>query len=238
MSKAEEAAVAAANTLLEEGVEAEETPSEPTEEPAAVEPQETELPEEVPDEIKDIWEMPDFEEQAEAEIAAETPEEEEYEYTEESEELASERKKRIAAEKKTAWLEAQRVRESAGKWKAEALKYTPYCEPFIEDIASRATSRRALLREAKRVNDVVEAWADTKYGKPSAEQEAALRAELEAKIRKEYQDNGWGTITAGPGEVPAEAREKMNRVQTLLNNRAPLEQVILARKDAGDFDNL
>lgn len=239
---AEQAAVAAANTILDaESVEAQEAPaSEPTEPAAETSPeapQEAEeevLPEEVPDEIKDIWETPDFEEEAEAEVRAEAPEEEE---VYEDEETATLRKELKAAQKKIAWQEEQKLKESAPRWKKEALKYTPYCEPFIEEIAAKATSRRGLLREAKRVNDVVEAWANERFTKPSEEQLEAIREELRAEVKAEA-TAAWGEPTVTPAGVPAEASEARQKLEELRNAGAPLEKLILARKDAGDFDNL
>ena len=204
----EETAASAAEQLAQALVSADEAPEEASgsEEVAAeaqAQPEATsefELEPEIPDDVREFLEEPNFEEEAETEVEASQPEEyNEEEYTDPA--LAEERKKRIAAEKKAAWLEQQRVQANLGKWREEAVKYFPLSQPVLDDIT--ATSRRGFLREAQRAHEktlpVFKQVAEMFEAKLKTAQTQADEAE------RDIEKAQWGPATSGPGGVPPEA---------------------------------
>jgi hypothetical protein len=149
---------------------------------------------EVPQDILDELDEPDFTAEAEAEVNND----EDLNYEDGDTE---ERKKRIAAEKRTAWLEGRLADQSRAKWKAEATKYFPLSEHALNDI--KADSRRAFLREARAAHDSVVPYIKPlieklKAAEEQAKAEGALEGRQEARV-------AWGNPTTGPGSVPVQA---------------------------------
>lgn len=188
---------------------------EPTgEAPEQPDPEDSALPvlePELTDEQRELLEEPDFEAEAQAEIQAEQPEEEEDEYEayDESPQLQAERAARIAAEKRAAWLEGQRVKESSKSWREEAKKVAALSEPFLDEI--KATSRKGYIREAKRIHDKLAPFVKEHYHDPLVAARAQMSGEVTAEAREEAA-RAWGKPTSGPSVVPAEAAEQAARV--------------------------
>lgn len=218
MGKDHEAALAAVNEMIEtEGVEAPATEQEPasgTEAPAAEgeetptqeAEQEFTLDPEVPEEIRALVEEPDFEAEAEEEIEAEEEDWVEGEEQYVDPQLQEERKKRIALEKKLAYVEQQRVKDARKTWEQEAAKFYPLANVKKID----ATSRRAFLRAAKQAHDdnklFVLAAIEDKKKELEAEREqirAEVRAELEA---------AWGRPISGSSQVQAAAPDQQRKI--------------------------
>ena len=156
----------------------------------------------IPDDLQALLDEPDFEEEAELEVAAEA---EEWDPDATDPETA---KRLRALEKRNAWLEEQRVRTESKRWIAENLKAYPLLARYAPDevAAISATSRRDFARQAAALNErlskiVAPALKDIEEAKKQ------LRGEVVQEVRGEYKE-GWGTITAGPSAVPNEAAEK------------------------------
>jgi hypothetical protein len=179
----------------EQPVEAAIEPSSEVASVAQEEVQETELPNydrEIPEDILELISAPDFD----AEALAEVPDdEEEIGYDEQD---TDERRQRIAAEKKVAWLEGRLQEQSRSKWEAEATKYFPLSQHVLKDI--NANSRRAFLKEAKKAHESI-----LPYVQPLIEQLGSTTDQARAQAKQEGRDQAqaaWGTPTTGPGVVP------------------------------------
>ena len=155
----------------------------------------------ISDELQQLLDEPDFDEDARAEVQAQI-DDGELDYTTDPE--AATRLRKLEAE--NAWLKQQRVISDKKKWVAENLKAYPlvarYAPEFITEI--EATSRRAFARQAKQVYERLSKVA-TPLLRDLEETKKGLRTEIVKEVRDDYRDNGWGTITAGPGQVPVEA---------------------------------
>lgn len=193
---------------------AEETPIDSPESGAEAEAPQAPAPDpedsvvEIPPDIKELLEEPDFEAETEAELAAEQAVEEEDEnYEFEDDAVAKERKARIAAEKKAQWLEAQRLKDKRPDWKKEALKYFPHSKPFIDKIVNEATSRRAVLRQANAYHEQIAAHVGS-IAPAVPQDETALRAAIRAEM-----EAAWGKPLTGPNatQVPTEALDQAQR---------------------------
>lgn len=178
---------------------------------------------EVPEDYQELSGMPDFDAEAEAEVQHEEheqQEEDDYQYQDES--VVAERKKRIAAEKRAAWLEQRNVEQNIGKWKAEAIKYYPLAQPFIDAGLVKADSRRAFAREAKRVHETMKPYISEKFLKPLEEALKAREVETKDESTQQQRDD-WGPARTGPNQVPAaatrtsEAYEGRQRAKTLVD---------------------
>jgi hypothetical protein len=231
---ADPTATAAARGVLEdmgmpaEGNEAEETPSNAAEpaqdsesdptfepgagtEPAQPDPEDTV---EIPDEIRELLEEPDFDVEAEAEVAASNVQEDDEEQYGEYEDanLASERKARIKAEKRAEWLEQRRVEENRGKWEQEALKYFPHAKPFIGKID--ATSRRGFLKQANAYHETIAKHvSEVAPGTLAADREK-LKEELKAEL-----EASWGKPLVGPGKAENDNASAQDAWETARGNR-------------------
>lgn len=208
MSNARDAAFGAAHDLLGDAVEAPDSEQEQAsgtdDTAAAEEPQETEqtdefnLDPEVPDDIRALVDEPDFEAEAEEEIAASVEEEWDEDGQDEyvDPRLAEERKKRVAAEKKAAHYEQLRVKAERTKWEDEAAKFYPLADVKKID----ATSRRAFLRAAKSRHEETKPFV--LRGIESHKQD--LQAEFDAKYAeaKAELERAWGRPLAGSSQVP------------------------------------
>jgi hypothetical protein len=160
--------------------------------------------EEIPDDIKEWLETPDFEAEAEEEVEsylvqAAREEDEEFNIEEEWDPEKKELLKKLrAAEKKAQFFEEKRVESERGKWSEEAAKYFPYAAVD----AIKATSRRAFLREAKAQHEArkteVEQVEEKVRPKLEAELRDRIRKEVEAEFRaagKESAAQAWGSPT-------------------------------------------
>lgn len=218
-TKAEEAALAAARkSLLEDGVEAEDTPSgEETDESTVTshdaeetvdddDPFAVEIPEDLLAELEEPEER-DFLGEAESEV--------EQEYDEYSQLSDNERellKRARAAEKKAAYYESIRLQKDKKDWKAEAAKFFPLSEPFLDEPHFQsASSRRALLRQAKSVHEKLKPKVDAALAK-ERERLAAQRetAKVEAKTEAK---KAWGEATVEVAAVPSESEATLSRVE-------------------------
>jgi hypothetical protein len=146
---------------------------------------------EIPEDLLEDLEEPDFEAEAATELAAD----DEYVYDEQDSE---ERRLRIAAEKKLAWIEGRLQDQNKSKWRAEATKYFPLSEHSLDSI--QADSRRSFLRQAKAEHEKV-----LPYVKPLIERLGATAEEVKAQAKQEGRAEAraaWGQPTTGPGTVP------------------------------------
>lgn len=220
MSAAADAALDAARELVADDLAggAVEAPAE-GEQPEAVadeaEPQETDstfdIDPELPDDVKALVDEPDFEEEAEVELSAEEPDDDDdYEYDEEKRELKKQLK---IAQKKAEHFEKLRLQADRSKWEAEAEKFFPFADPQ----AIQADSRRAFLRQAKAQHEQIKTAVQPVIDKFQADRET-IRAELEAEIRAEV-TAAWGRPTVNPNPVPAEAKDKTDKVDALIQSR-------------------
>jgi hypothetical protein len=179
---------------------------------------------ELPDELKEMVEAPDFEQMAQDELdsqryAPEAPEPEhtrfeDYSYqmsqptAEESweeldQEVLEERKKRIAAEKKAAYYENLRVKSEQRRWASEAKQYFPLCGSALDAGQINAKSRKEFLRQAKSAHERVLPYIKEAI----ALRDSTLDAER-AKVREETREEfirAWGRATTGPSGYPARA---------------------------------
>lgn len=234
MPSSREAALAAVQELVgTTGEEAEETPSSDEEAVAQQEEQETaETPAEeataeaaaeetdeatepaLPDEIANLIAEADIEEEAEAEARAsfeapedlEEGEESDYEY---DPRLEQERKLRIAAEKKIAFIEGQRVKSERKKWEAEAEKFFPNADATQIE----ASSRRSFLRKAKAEHERLKPRVDAAIAKARAKLEED-RVQILAQAKADA-EAAWGKPLTGsaqhePGRRPAPKEEQID----------------------------
>ena len=176
---------------------------------------------EVPQDILDGLEEPDFTALAEEEVTND----EDLNYEDGDTE---ERKARIAAEKRVAWLEGRIVDQNRAKWEAESIKYFPLSEHKIKDI--KADSRRAFMREAKAAHEAVLPYVKPLIDQLTAAKDAA-KAEGALEGRQEAA-NAWGTPTVGPGSVPVLAGAQNHELNEARKS-GKLENVIrVMRKQA------
>jgi hypothetical protein len=183
---------------------------------ADVEPA-VELPPPAPEDW--LTEEPDFDAEAREVVAAEALEpEEEFTY-EDDPRLIEERTKRIAAEKKAAHFEAQRVKDARKTWVAEALEHAPLAADLLGDNLEeiKATSKRAFLREAAEAHQKARKVLERQLGSATqiaGEEVAAVKAEAKREAAKAY-----GRPTSGPGVAPAQAAETAARVAAAREQR-------------------
>ena len=217
MSTASDAALDAARELMGDVVEA----AVEVEQPEAVadtEPQETEEEEasfeidpELPDDVKALVDEPDFEEQAEAELALEEPDDDDDDYVDP--EVRDLRKQLKVAQKKAEHFESLRLRADRSKWETEAAKFFPFANP--DTIA--ADSRRGFLREAKAQHEQIKAAVQPVLAQYKADRET-IRAELEAEVRAEI-SAAWGKPTVNPNAVPTLAQDRTDKVDALIQSK-------------------
>lgn len=176
--------------------EAVETPEAEQEDPFA----EAELPED----IRELVEVPDFEAEAAQEVESYLVQEaqevdEEYDIENEWDPQKKEILQRLyAAEKKAQFFEQQRAAEAKKTWTAEAEKYFPYADTS----QIQATSRRGFLRAAKEQHEAKKAEIasveERIRPKVEAQIKADLRAQIEAEVRAELKEQAaqaWGSPT-------------------------------------------
>src|SRR5262245_25234365 len=186
--------------------EVEETSEQPEEAPVAeAEEAQHETAPELPDEIRELLETPDFDAEAEDALRDEletTETEDEVEEWEEDPKVLELKKQLIKEQKKSAWFEKLRAESERKKWEDEASKYFPYAD----QTQIQSTSRRGFLRAAKAQHDAIKDKVDAALlgdRKRLDDEREAMREE----IRKEV-EAAWGKVTTGPGVPPADAAEK------------------------------
>lgn len=168
----------------------------------AVEPeQDTPFDEEVelPEDIRELVEVPDFEAEAAQEVESYLEVDEEFDIENEWDPEKKEILKRLyAAEKKAQFFEEQRAKEARKTWQSEAEKYFPYADAG----QIQATSRRGFLRAAKEQHEAKKAEIASLEQKirPKVESQIAaeLRAKIEAEVRAELKESAaqaWGSPT-------------------------------------------
>ena len=158
---------------------------------------------EVPEDVLAFLNEPDFDAEAEAELASATPavdEDNDFDEQYTSEETVAERKRRIAAEKKAAWLEERLAETNRDKWTAEAEKYFPYASHALPKI--KATSRRQFLREAQAAHEAMKPHLQRYLqaaGNVVTETVAEARTAAEAQVK-----DAWGNPTVDASNTVSE----------------------------------
>lgn len=168
------------------------------------------------DEYAALLEEPDFDEEAEAEIAAEA---DENEYDETFDQDAA--KKIRALEKRNQWLEQQNVKNSKSRWVQEAERSFPLLKAYAADELREidATSRRGFAREAAKLND--------RYSRvlgPALREVAALKEQAKTEGRAEAREEAkaqWGLPAAEPAGSAA-VSEQERQLREARERRAPL----------------
>ncbi len=213
MDRDEQAAADAARELLAESsdIEAEETPSGPESPVAQEDEQETEETVEVfdveaPEDLLQELDMPEFEEEPE-----EVEDEAEYLYDDPD----ALKRKLDAEKKKTAYLEGLRAQDNKRAWKAEALKFFPLAEYALDDI--EAKSRRAYLREARKAHDAIKPTV-SKVVENAKKMVEKAKADALTEAR-EQAAAAWGVPTTGPGVVPGDATQQVEKEKAIFEKR-------------------
>lgn len=158
----------------------------------------------LPDDLAEFLDEPEFDDEPTAQL-------EEDEFVD-PEELARQNAK---LRKKLEWTEAQKAKVEMAKWRQEAEKFFPYAH--LDSIA--ATSRRGFLREARAQHE-----ANKSLIAPHVEalkaKEAALRAEIEQKVKAELAE-AWGkpNLGGGPSGAPVEAAAASDELDRARNSR-------------------
>lgn len=177
-----EAARAAAEAPVAATPEVSSTPTPAAEAAEPATPAETPVAEipsfepDIPDDLQELLDTPDFDEEAAAEVAA-LVEEDPNQY------IDTDQEKRIRAlEKRNAWLEDQVVVKSRKNWVQENLRAYPLLRTYAQDEVEKidATSRRGFAREAAALNSRLETIA-----KPMLADIAALKAGLKGEAYQE-----------------------------------------------------
>lgn len=219
MSDVSSAVAGTVADLFGEAAVAEETPNSP--DAVAEVPQETapavELPDlndDLPDELAAFLEEPDFEEVETTSLVSERFREQLADGDEfvDPDELARENAK---LKKRLEWAEQQKAKAEQAKWQAEARKHFPYAN--VDSI--NATSRRAFLKQARAMHESNKALIAPQIEALRAK-EAALRAEVEAKVKAELAE-AWGkpNLGGGPSGAPVEAAAAADELQRARNSR-------------------
>jgi hypothetical protein len=168
---------------------------------------ELDLTPDLPEDLQAEINLPDFEEEA---APAYTPEPE-YEAEEyEDEAVTAERNKRIAAEKKLAWIEAEKLKADRLRWVEKDLPHFPALASFpkiAKELADSSTSRRDFGRKAQEQNQLLA------EGMKGYVEKVAGNMSKQAEKQQEELAEAWGRPTAGPGYVPAEALETAVQIQ-------------------------
>jgi hypothetical protein len=173
---------------------------------------------ELPEDIAAFLNEPDFEAEAAAELVA-LIDGAGGEFGEEyaSEETVTERKRRIAAEKKAAWLEERLAETNRSKWEAEALKYFPYAQHQIGTI--KATSRRQFLRDAQAAHTAMKPHIE-QYLKAAGTVVEKTVAEARTQVEAQVKD-AWGNPTVdASNSVATEAAFEAEIAQSRRESRS------------------
>lgn len=170
---------------------------------------------EIPAELKEELDAPDFDAMAEEELESEgytgtTYEDASYnmvqsdnEWEELDQDVIEERKKRIAAEKRADYYEKLRMKSETKRWAGEARKYFPLAGSAIDAGHIAAKSRKDYLRQAKKAHETV-----LPYIKQAIELRDQTLESEKRKVREETREEfirAWGRATTGPSSYPSRA---------------------------------
>lgn len=201
----------------------------PTGEQPQVEEEAFELPEinwEVPAELQELLEEPDFDEDEDLEPVAEVPVQDEYEYDDpEKQQLVRQLAK---ANKKLEWERQQKIKAARKGWEAEANKYFQFSNPAI----IQADSRRAFLKQAQAQHEAV-----AKVAKPIfdslAEERKRIKEQALAEARAEAAER-WGRPSTGPTAAMAPETNTQNTRRERLESSKGLASVIKQKFATGE----
>lgn len=192
-SQLDEAALAAANAILDQARnEDAPSPDAPQEAEEAVEQEpeaEFDLNAELPEDLEDE----DF---SVEDTTYDEPDEEDEDYLDPA--VTEERNRRIAAEKKLQYMEKQRMDEARKNWVLKDGKR--YLLADIKTIAKTATSRREFNKQALAEHNRIKEL-------PGVQKLMRGGPKTDEQMR-----DAWGSPTSGAGLVPAEAEEAQLRV--------------------------
>jgi len=180
---------------------------------------EAELPPEIQQNLEGPEDEPELELEAE-EPNWETDEDEEYV----DDDVQKERNKRVALEKKVAWLEGNALTRNRKTWVEKDGKYFPFAN--VEEIATKASSRKEFDRMAKSENDRIKAL-------PAVQR---ILAQKTGESKQPTADE-WGAPSSGPGLVPSNADEAQIKLEAA-RKTGSLPKVIKAMFDTGKIKNL
>ncbi len=187
---------------------ADESPNGPTD-AAADTPQDAaiELPTvpDLPDELAEFLDEPDFEAEAEVHDSDEWTD---------PDDLARENAK---LRKKLEFAETKRAESEKNKWKTEAEKYFPYADTTSPEYSS-LKSRRSFLTHARAEHSKIKSRLAPILQDVEAAKEAGRRQAYEEA--KKAQAEGWGkpNVSGGPS-APIEAAQKADDLDAARNSR-------------------
>ena len=173
-----------------------------------------ELPEDIQLDLdtEDELDLPELE-------AEEEPEQyEDDEYADEA--VLAERKKRVALEKKLAYVQNQKLKADRKTWVERDAEYFPLAD--AKGIAERASSRREFRRLAK---------AEHERLKPFFLAQVKAREDALREAHQQKQAQAWGKPMTGPS-VPTEATEYVENIEKA-RRTGSLRETIKARMLGG-----
>jgi hypothetical protein len=208
-------------------------PTDANEAPEGEQQQEEEeavaLPEiswEVPAELQELLEAPDFDEEEEDDEPVAEVQTEDYEY--EDPEKARLARQLAKAQKQLQYEKTLKVKASRKNWEAEAQKYFQFSNPS----SIEANSRRAFLKEAQRQHAAVAKVVKPVYDQLAAER-ARLKEEAKAEARAEA-EAAWGRPTTGPQAATNYLENTQIVERKRLDSARGLTSVIKARLASGE----
>lgn len=231
-SPAQSAAAGLIDELVSEGLV---EPDEASAEDAVEQQQEEETPDtpgfstDLPLELEDLFNTPDFDEDEEDDTPSAVAEEYEVnEYDDEDKQKMARQLNKL--NKQLAWERSQKVNVARKAWSVEATKYFQFSNPEV----IQADSRRSFLKQAKAQHDAV-----AKVAKPIFDQLKADRASMKEELMKEARteaERRWGRPPQGTGgnAPPTGSTDTLKR-ERITQSRG-LKDVILARMKAGEVN--
>jgi hypothetical protein len=148
-----------------------------------------ELPEDIAAELAEA----EVDDEVEAEVAAYEPELDDYGQPVEDTDAVRER---IKLQKRVEFLEKQVVQTKAGQWRKEAEQYFPLAAHSLDDIATKATSRRKYLALAKAEHERILPHIQGYLAKAKVEVDAE-KSDVKDVARAEVKA-AWGDPISGP----------------------------------------
>lgn len=205
----------AAQTVEVEHVAATEAEAPALETPVAAPPV-TSIPEfnlaspELPDDLREFLDAPDFEAEAEAELATtQVDETNEFEDEYANEETTAEKKRRVAVEKENQWLKQRLADTNRDKWREEANKYFPYASHVLDGLT--ATSRRQFLRDAQKAHEAMKPHLET-YLKAATTAISTERDQVVTSAKQEVYA-AYGTPTVDPASAASNDTEFQQQIE-------------------------
>lgn len=177
-----------------------------------------------PDDEEDYTvEPPSFDEPVAAPVTAE-------ETWDEDEEKQALRRQVAQLQKRAQWEQEQRVAQSQKKWREEAARRFPLSDPGTIN----ATSRRAMLRDAKAQHDRVSTKIRPLLDRLEQERTQVL-TETRQEVRREAQQ-AWGKPAVNVGQAAVEAPQSPG--QSKLRRGESFYDRVRSRLGAGDYGNI